>query len=323
MSILVYTENFNGKFKKSAFELASYAKETANLLGTTATAITVGTPAEGEADKLSNYGIEKLLTVSQDAFGGFSAQAYAATVAKAASAESASIIIFGSNPTGEAIAPRVAVRLDAGLASGAVALPTALPFIVKKRAYSGKAYADFELTSDIKVITLTQNAFKLVENPGSLTVESFDAEVPAASSSAKVTDVVVSSEKLSVNDAEVLVSAGRGLKGPENWGMIEEMADILGGTTCCSRPVSDLDWRPHSEHVGQTGKVVAPNLYIAVGISGAIQHLAGVNSSKVIVVINTDADAPFFEAADYGIVGDAFEVVPKLNEAFKAFKANS
>ncbi len=323
MSVLVYTENWNGAFKKSAFELASYAKATAALLNSSAIAVTVGKLADGELEKLANYGIEKMITIDEAAFSGFSAQAYGATVAKVAIAQNAEVVIFGNNPTGEAIAPRVAVRLDAGLATGAMQLPTNAPFTVRKRAYSGKAFADFVIESAVKVITLTQNSFKLIEQPVAISEENFDAEIPANAGAVKVTDLVKASEKLSVNDAEILVSAGRGLKGPENWGMIEEMADILGGTTCCSRPVSDLDWRPHSEHVGQTGKVVAPNLYIAVGISGAIQHLAGVNSSKVIVVINTDADAPFFEAADYGIVGDAFDVVPKLNEALKAFKANS
>jgi electron transfer flavoprotein alpha subunit len=324
MSILIYTQNYEGKFKKSTYELISYGYEIAKQAGTKVYAVTIGNADETTLKELGKYGAKKVYTISNPELKDFSAQAYTAAIHQVAAKCNANIIIFGNNPQGHAIAPRLAVKAKAGLAAGAMAVPSSMsPFTVKKRAYSGKAFADVVINSEIKVITLSQNSFKVVESPGDIAIEAFTAEIPAGAYAVKPIEIVKSAGKLSVTDAEILVSAGRGLKGPENWGMIEEMAGILGAGISCSRPVSDLGWRSHDEHVGQTGKVVAPNLYIAVGISGAVQHLAGVNGSKVMVCINTDNDAPFFEAADYGIVGDAFEVVPKLNAALKKFKAEN
>jgi len=322
MAVLIYTENFDGKFKKSTYELISYGAEIANQLGTDSVAITIGDVNEASLKELGNYGAKKVFKVENDELKDFSAQAYTSAIEQVAKKISADIIIFGNNPSGRAIAPRLTVKMNAGLAAGVVAIPSSLsPFTVKKRAFSGKAFADVVVNSEVKVVTLSQNSYKIVEAASDITIENFTAEIPANSYIVKPIEVVKSKGKLSVTDAEILVSAGRGLKAAENWGMIEEMAEILGAGLSCSRPVSDLGWRHHDEHVGQTGKVVAPNLYIAIGISGAVQHLAGVNSSKVMVCINTDADAPFFEAADYGIVGDAFDVVPKMNEAFKKLLA--
>ncbi len=324
MAVLIYTQNYDGKFKKSTFELVTYGAAAAKELGTDVIAVTTGKLDDNTLKELGKYGASKVISVTNDELNDFSEQAYASAIEQVAKNVNAELIVFGNNPYGRAVAPRLAVKLNAGLAAGVVALPSSTaPFTVKKRAYSGKAFADIVIKSDVKIVTLNQNSYKIEENPVDITTEEFTAEIPAGAYAVKPIEVVKSGDKLSVTDAEILVSGGRGLKGPENWGMVEEMAEILGAGTSCSRPVSDLDWRPHEEHVGQTGKVVAPNLYIAIGISGAIQHLAGVNGSKVMVVINTDPDAPFFEAADYGIVGDAFEVVPKLNEAFKKFKAEN
>ena len=324
MSVLIYIENKEGKFKKSSFELASYGFEIAKNTNVETVVVTFGDVADDQIKNLGKYGVKKVIKIKNPQIQGFSAQAYSALLAQAAQKENAKIIIFGNNSDGRALSSRVAVKLDAGLAPAVVKLPSSYsPFIVRKRAFSGKAFADIELSGDIKVITLNQNSFHLVENLIETSVEEFSGTVPDGAYAVKPIEVTKNSEKLSVTDAEILVSGGRGLKGPENWGMLEELAGLLGAATCCSRPVSDLGWRPHYEHVGQTGKVVAPNLYIAVGISGAIQHLAGVNSSKVMVAINTDPEAPFFEAADYGIVGDAFEVVPKLNQALRKFKESN
>ncbi len=322
MAVLIYTENFDGKFKKSSYELISYGVEIAKQQGTDAIAVTMGDVDEASLKELGKYGAKKVFKVGNAELKDFSAQAYTAVIQQVATSNSADVIVFGNNPSGRAIAPRLAVEMEAGLAAAVVAIPSSLsPFTVKKRAFSGKAFADVVVNSDMKVVTLSQNSYKIVEDATDIAIEDFTAEIPANSYSVKPIEVVKNTGKLSVTDADILVSAGRGLKAAENWGMIEEMAEILGAGLSCSRPVSDLGWRSHDEHVGQTGKVVAPNLYIAVGISGAVQHLAGVNGSKVMVCINTDADAPFFEAADYGIVGDAFDVVPKLNEAFKKFIA--
>lgn len=324
MAVLIYTENFDGKFKKSSYELISYGVEIANQLGTDAIAVTIGNVDDASLKELGNYGAKKVFKVGNEELKDFSAQAYTASIEQVAKNNSADVIIFGNNPSGRAIAPRLAIELNAGLAAAVVSIPSSLsPFTVKKRAFSGKAFADVVVNSDVKVITLSQNSYKIVESVSDIAIENFTAEIPANAYSVKPIEVVKNTGKLSVTDADILVSAGRGLKAAENWGMIEEMAEILGAGLSCSRPVSDLGWRHHDEHVGQTGKVVAPNLYIAIGISGAVQHLAGVNSSKVMVCINTDADAPFFEAADYGIVGDAFDVVPKMNEAFKKLLAEA
>jgi len=324
MAVLIYTQNYDGKFKKSTFELITYGAAAAKELGTDVVAVTTGKLDNDILKELGKYGASKVISVTNNELNNFSEQAYTSVIEQVAKNINAELIVFGNNPYGRAVTPRLAVKLNAGLAAGVVSLPSSTsPFTVKKRTYSGKAFADIIIKSDVKIVTLNQNSYKIEENPINIVTEEFTAEIPEGAYAVKPIEVIKSSDKLSVTDAEILVSGGRGLKGPENWGMLEEMAEILGAGTSCSRPVSDLDWRPHEEHVGQTGKVVAPNLYIAIGISGAIQHLAGVNGSKVMVVINTDPDAPFFEAADYGIIGDAFEVVPKLNEAFKKFKAEN
>ena len=323
MSVLVYVENSAGKFKKSTFEVVSYAKEIANQLGVSLNAISIGTITD-DALILGKYGVTKVLSVSDAKYAGFNGQAYAAAIAQAATTLSASVVIIANTFSGKGLAPRVAVKLQAGYVDGAIALPnTSNGFVVRTGAYSGKAFADVTILSPIKVIALNANAYKVVLNDTPCQTETFTPDANAANFKVSVQEVVKASDKISLPEAELVVSAGRGLKGPENWGMIEELAGLLGAATACSKPVSDAHWRPHSEHVGQTGIAVSPNLYIAIGISGAIQHLAGVSSSKTIVVINKDPEAPFFKSADYGIVGDAFEVVPKLIEAVKKFKANN
>jgi electron transfer flavoprotein alpha subunit len=322
MSVLVYTENWDGKFKKSTYELLSYAGEIAKMANTEVTALTIGEVAEDELKTLGTYGASKVLVLKDEKLKDFIAKSYSSAISQIAKKEDAKIVLFANSISGRALAARTAVQLDAGFAPGVMQLPSGLdPFVVRKKVYSGKAFADYELLADVKVLSLTQNSFEIIENQKDITIEDASVEIYDEDLRAKPKEVEKVSGKLLITEAEILVSAGRGLKGPENWGMIEEMAEILGAATCCSRPVADLGWRPHEEHVGQTGKVVAPNLYFAIGISGAIQHLAGVNGSKVMVAINTDPEAPFFEAADYGIIGDAFKVVPALNEALKKFKA--
>lgn len=319
MSLLIYAESADGKFKKVAFELASYAKKVADSLGTTVTAVTINA---GSTAELANYGVDKVLKVSNDSLSKFNAKAYADVVKQAAEKEGSKVIVLSSTTDSLYLAPLVATNLNAGFASNVVALPISTsPFQVKRTAFSNKAFNITEISTDVKVLALAKNSFGLVEASSSLSEEDFTPTLNDADFSVKVESVEKVSGKVTIADADIVVSAGRGLKGPENWGMIEELATVLGAATACSKPVSDIGWRPHSEHVGQTGKPVAANLYIAIGISGAIQHIAGINSSKVKVVINTDADAPFFKVADYGIVGDAFEVVPKLIEKLKAFKA--
>lgn len=322
MSVLVYVEQVDGKFKKSVFEAVSYAKAIADIQGSTLAAISIGNVAEDELKTLGNYGAAKVLNVSNEQLKNFVNQAYASVIAEAAKKEGADVVVLSNSFSGKGLAPRIAVKLEAGLVDGAVELPKLEggKFLVKKTAFSGKAFAVTELTSAVKVIALNPNAFGVKEATGAATVEAFNPEIKPTDLTAIVKEIVRATNKISLPDAELVVSAGRGLKGPENWGMIEELAGLLGAATACSKPVSDADWRPHSEHVGQTGIAISPNLYIAIGISGAIQHLAGVSSSKVIVVINKDPEAPFFKVADYGIVGDAFEVVPQLIEALKAHK---
>ncbi|GGI25920.1 electron transfer flavoprotein subunit alpha/FixB family protein [Pedobacter mendelii] len=323
MSVLVYVEQAEGKFKKSVFEAVSYAKAIADQQSTNLTAISIGNVAEEELKELGKYGASKILNVSVDQLKTFVNQAYASVIASAAEKESADIVVLSNSFSGKGLAPRIAVKLKAGLADGAVGLPKidGSKFEVKKTAFSGKAFAITELTSANKIIALNPNAFGVKENHTDVVIENFAADIKQSDLGTVIKDIVRATDKISLPDAELVVSAGRGLKGPENWGMIEELANLLGAATACSKPVSDADWRPHSEHVGQTGISISPNLYIAIGISGAIQHLAGVSSSKVIVVINKDPEAPFFKVADYGIVGDAFEVIPKLIEALKAHKA--
>ncbi|WET69952.1 electron transfer flavoprotein subunit alpha/FixB family protein [Sphingobacterium sp.] len=322
MSILVYVENTDGKFKKSAFEVVSYAKSIADNIQTDLVAISIGNVAGDELAGLGKYGASKVLNVDNERLASFVNQAYASIIAEAAKSTGSKILVLSNSFSGKGLAPRIAAKLEAGLANGALELPkiNGDKLTVKKTAFSNKAFATLELSSDIKVIALSPNAYETKETGGSATVETFAPNIDQTDFTTMVKEIVRATDKVSLPEAEIVVSAGRGLKGPENWGMVEELADVLGAATACSKPVSDAGWRPHSEHVGQTGIVVSPNLYIAIGISGAIQHLAGVSSSKTIVVINKDPEAPFFKVADYGIVGDAFDVVPKLTQALKAYK---
>lgn len=319
MSLLIYAESTEGKFKKVAFELASYAKKVAESLGTTVTAVTINA---GDVAELAKYGVDKVLKVKNDALNGFSAKAYADVIQQAAQKEGAKVVVLSSTTDSIYLSSLVAVSLEAGFASNVVGLPVSTsPFQVKRTAFSNKAFNITEISTDVKVLGLAKNSYGIIVNNVTLTEEDFNPTIDTANFNVKATAVEKSSGKVSIADADIVVSGGRGLKGPENWGMIEDLASVLGAATACSKPVSDLGWRPHGEHVGQTGKPVATNLYIAIGISGAIQHIAGINSSKVKVVINSDPEAPFFKVADYGIVGDAFEIVPQLIEKLKAFKA--
>ncbi len=317
MSVLVYTESEQGTFKKAAFEVASYAKAVADQLGTSVTAIAIN---NNDTSALANYGVDKVLNVKNEQINKFNAKAYAAAIQQAAEQEGSKVVVVSSSADSKYLAPLLAVGLNAGYASNVVAAPSSnSPFTVKRSAFTNKAFENIQINTDIKIVGVSNNAFGLVENSGSASAEDFSPAIPELT--VNVESVDKATDKVTIADAEIVVSGGRGLKGPENWGMIEELAEVLGAATACSKPVSDLGWRPHGEHVGQTGKPVAANLYIAIGISGAIQHLAGVNASKVKVVINTDPEAPFFKAADYGVVGDAFQVVPELIEKLKAFKA--
>lgn len=317
MSVLVYTESDQGKFKKGAFEVASYAKAVAAQLGTSVTAVAINA---NDTSELGAYGVDKVLNVSNSELSAFNAKIYADVIKQAAEKEDAQVVIVSSSADSKYLAPLLAIGLNAGYASNVIEAPTSTsPFTVKRNAFTNKAFEITQINTDIKIVGVSSNAFGLVENNGEATAEDFTPSI--AASNITVESVDKATDKVTIADADVVVSGGRGLKGPENWGLIEELAEVLGAATACSKPVSDLGWRPHSEHVGQTGKPVASNLYIAIGISGAIQHLAGVNASKVKVVINTDEEAPFFKAADYGVVGDAFTVVPQLIEKLKAFKA--
>jgi electron transfer flavoprotein alpha subunit len=317
MSVLVYTESEKGTFKKTAFEVASYAKAVAEQLGTTVTAIAINA---NDTSELGSYGVDKVLNVKNAKLDTFNANTYANVIKQAAENESAKVVVVSSSANSKYLAPLLAVGLKAGYASNVVEAPSSTsPFKVKRSAFTNKAFEVSQINTEVKIIGVSNNSFGLVETSGNASAEDFTPSI--ADSEVTVESVDKATDKVTIADAEIVVSAGRGLKGPENWGMIEELANVLGAATACSKPVSDLGWRPHGEHVGQTGKPVASNLYIAIGISGAIQHLAGINASKVKVVINTDPEAPFFKAADYGVVGDAFEVVPTLIEKLKAFKA--
>jgi electron transfer flavoprotein alpha subunit len=318
MSVLIFIDLAEGHVKKASLEAITYGAAIAAQLNTTAEGVVLGTSNE-DLPALGKYGVKKIHHVNNEALNNFDAQVYTKVIAQAVEASAATVIVFSNNVDGKAIAPRLSARLKAGLVAGAVALPdTSNGFTVKKNVFSGKAFANVSVATPIKIISLNPNAYKTVAAEGTAEVVVLNATVDAAK--VKVTAVNKVSGEISLAEAEVVVSGGRGLKGPENWGMIEELAKLLHAATACSRPVADIGWRPHHEHVGQTGLAIAPNLYIAVGISGAIQHLAGVNRSKVIVVINKDPEAPFFKAADYGIVGDAFEVLPKIIEAAKQLK---
>jgi electron transfer flavoprotein alpha subunit len=318
MSVLIFLDQSEGHIKKSSLEAASYGSKIAELMGTTADAIVLGTVSD-DLTALGKYGIKKVHTVKNDSLNSLDAQVFAKLIAEAATALSANLIILSNNFNGKAIAPRLSVRLKAGLVSGAVALPDlGNGFVVKKNVFSGKAFANVSVNTPIKIISLNPNSYPIVTNDATAEVSEFAATVDAAKVQVTATNKIDGEVPLS--EAEIVVSGGRGLKGPENWALVTDLAKLLGAATACSRPVADIGWRPHHEHVGQTGLAIAPNLYFAIGISGAIQHLAGVNRSKVIVVINKDPEAPFFKAADYGIVGDAFEVMPKIIEAVRKLK---
>ena len=319
MSVLIFIDQAEGHVKKSSLEAISYGAKIADQLNTTAEGVILGSSSE-DLTALGKYGVKKIHHVNNEALNQLDAQIYTKVIAQVAEASGSSVIIFSNNMDGKAIAPRLSARLKAGLVSGAVALPeTNNGFTVKKNVFSGKAFANIAVDTQIKIISLNANAYKIAVGEGTAEVIPFTAMVDAAK--IKVTSTTKASGEVPLTEAEIVVSAGRGMKGPENWGMVEDLAKVLHAATACSRPVADAHWRPHNEHVGQTGFAIAPNLYIAIGISGAIQHLAGVNRSKVIVVINKDPEAPFFKAADYGIVGDAFDIVPKMTEAIKKMKS--
>jgi electron transfer flavoprotein alpha subunit len=321
MSVLVYTENWDGKFKKQTYELVSYAAGIAKMLNTTLTAVSIGKVAEEELKKAGNYGADKIINIQNDQLSTLDNQAYAAVLAEVATAENSKVVVVANNNTGKAVAPRLAVKLKAGIGAGVSRLPLGIdPFTVYKRAYSGNAYANFVIKSDVKVLTLAQNSFEPVQTENKAVIENYDASAAASTVKTVVKEVRRQTGKMLLTDADIVISGGRGMKSPDNWGPLVELANLLGGATACSRPVSDEGWRPHEEHTGQTGKIIAPNLYIAVGISGATQHLAGISSSKYIVAINSDKDAPIFAAAQYGIVGDAMKVLPKLVDAVKEIR---
>lgn len=318
MSVVVYAESSNGLFKKGAAEILTYAYKTAKSLNMKCVAVTLG--STNELQQLSKYGIDKVVSINTD-FDICDNKGIAEALSTVIEEESANIFILSNSNTGKTVGPRISVKLDASFISNAVEIPQSHnPLIVKKKSFSGKAFELAQSINEKVVIALSPNAFHIAENPNS-DCEFSTFEIDKSNQNVNSSGIEKAQGKMSLAEAETVVSAGRGLKGPENWNMIEELADLLDAGTACSKPVSDIGWRPHSEHVGQTGKAIAPNLYIAIGISGAIQHLAGVNSSKIMVAINTDPDAPFFKAADYGIVGDAFEVVPRLIDEIKRFKS--
>ncbi|OQA00782.1 MAG: Acryloyl-CoA reductase electron transfer subunit beta [Bacteroidetes bacterium ADurb.Bin408] len=321
MSVLVYTENWDGKFKKLSFELVSYAHEIAKMLNTQTVVLSIGNVAHDELQKLGTYGASTVMSVDNDCCKNLDNQVYSHIITQAASKADANIIILAHNNIGKALAPRLSVRLKAGLATGVLSLPQSIePFTITRKVFTSKAIANIIINTPVKIVTLLQNSFGIHENQAAVQIETFNPDLSAVTAKTVIKEVNKVTGKLLLTDAEIVVSGGRGMKGPENWGGIEELAALLGAATACSRPVSDEGWRPHSEHTGQTGKIIAPDLYIALGISGAIQHLGGVSGSKCIVAVNKDPDAPIFEAADYGIVGDVMKVLPEFIAAVKEIK---
>lgn len=323
MSVLVFVDYTSGGFKKKAFETINYAAETAKRIGGEVAVVAIGAIPQEELAALGQYGAAQVLHAADERLDAFNARTYAKVVLAAVEKTAAQVVVAPYSLSGKAVAAMVAQRLNAGLVSGAVDYPeTENGFVVKKTVFSGKAFAHVKVNTDKKVVTLVPNTFAVMQNEGTAAVSTLDVALTDADFALKVQQVdKAAAGEIPLTEAELVVSGGRGLKGPENWGILEDLASSLGAGLACSRPVADSHWRPHQEHVGQTGGTIRPNLYIAVGISGAIQHLAGVNSSKTIVVINKDPEAPFFKAADYGVIGDAFEIVPKLTEAVKKFKA--
>jgi electron transfer flavoprotein alpha subunit len=324
MSVLVFAENAQGIFKKPVFEAATYAFDLAKAMGTDVHAISVGQVSDEELNKLGKYGVSKVYSVSNPQMSSFVNTAYAAAISSLAKEKGYNTLVLAQTYDGRAVAPRIAVKLKASAISGAISLADAGNGLAAQRlTYSSKGVESFKSNREKNVITIRTNSYKVVENPTAISIESYDFQPDAGNLDTVAKGIIKATEGISVTEAEIVISAGRGMKGPENWGIIEELAGLLGAATACSKPTSDMGWRPHHEHVGQTGIQIAPNLYVAIGISGAIQHLAGVSSSKNIVVINKDPEAPFFKIADYGIVGDLFEVVPRLIEAVKSVKATA
>jgi electron transfer flavoprotein alpha subunit len=323
MSVLSFVEVSEGKIKKASVEAAYYGSKVAEGLGTDSIAVVLGAASADELATLGQVGVKKVLHASDTRFNNFDSKAFAKAIGEAATSSGAGVVVLSFNQNGKLLAPRLSVRLKAAYVPGAVELPVfnGASATVKKNVFSGKASAQYQLNTEKKVIAVNPNSLSPVRGSGTASVEAFAPSMNDADFTTVVKGVDKVTGTVPLSEAELVVSAGRGLKGPENWGMIDELAGLMGAATACSRAVADVDWRPHHEHVGQTGLTIRPNLYIAVGISGAIQHLAGVNGSKVIVVINTDPEAPFFKAADYGIVGDAFQVVPKFIEEYKKFKS--
>ncbi len=318
MSVLVFIDQSEGHIKKSSFEAAAYAAALAQQIGTSAEGIILGNSTDNLSN-LGHYGLKKVHTISTDSLNQMDAQVYTAVIAEAVQLLAAKVVVFSNNINGKSIAPRLSARLKAGFVSGAVALPdTSNGFVVKKNVFSGKAFANMAINTEIKIISLNPNSYSFTPTNDIAEIASIAISIPASKVAVTAVNKIVG--EIPLSEAELVISGGRGLKGPENWGLVTDLAKLLGAATACSRAVADADWRPHHEHVGQTGLAIAPNMYFAIGISGAIQHLAGVNRSKVIVVINKDPEAPFFKAADYGIVGDAFEVMLKIIEAVRQLK---
>ena len=321
MAVLIYLENWEGKFKKLSFELVSYASKIAEMIGSQSIALSIGTVDEQELEKLALHGADKVIHIENQKLDTLDEQAYTNLVADVARNYNATVLVLSNNNSGKALAPRLSVQLKAGLVSGVSKLPVSIsPFVVYKKVYSGKAYVNMRIKTDIKILTLAQNSFEIIHHPKPFVVEHLNIQPNENLLNTKVKEVQKLTGKVLLTDADIVVSGGRGMKSPDNWGPLVELAGLLGAATACSRPVSDEGWRPHEEHTGQTGKIIAPNLYFAIGISGATQHLAGISSSKIIVAVNSDKDAPIFEAAQYGIVGDALKVLPKLVDAVKELK---
>jgi electron transfer flavoprotein alpha subunit len=318
MSVIVFIENTEGKLKKSASETLTYAFKTAQELNTTCIAVTLG-DCSSHQETVSKYGAEKLICI-ENSIPECDNQSISKAISQVYKKENGVALVLSNSSFGKPIGPKIAVQCQASFIGNVIEVPASLK--VKKKSFSGKAFEYVQSQLDNVVYAISPNSFYSEENSKPISCESFMASDINESSVSSI-NIEKSVGKVSLAEAEVVISAGRGLKGPENWTMVEELADILNAGTACSKPVSDIGWRPHSEHVGQTGKAIAPNLYIAIGISGAIQHLAGVNSSKVMVAVNTDPEAPFFKAADYGIVGDAFEVVPRIINSLKKFKESN
>ena len=313
MAVLVYIESEENKFKKTAYEALSYGKALADKMGVKVSGLVFNC---SDTDSLKKYGADKIITINNPDFEKFSSKKYSHALAEVIKSENSSVVILSSSADSKFLGAHLSGIIDSSYVSNVVGIPESIsPFVVKRTCFTNKAFSSTEMNDGLRIISVSSNSFGMIENFNDSTVESFNVE--KVDSNQKIIDIVKETGSITIADADIVVSAGRGLKGPENWEMIESLADTLGAATACSKPVSDMGWRPHSEHVGQTGKPVSSNLYIAIGISGAIQHLAGINSSKIKVVINNDPEAPFFKAADYGVVGDAFEVIPELIQKLK------